>query len=138
MLSSILTCSIQAKIDIWITILVKFLLSCRDVLLATQEPQKFKNLSQHDGPKMAISIGTYSIEGPDVGFMRGGSMYIFMAIFIYIYIYMYMCVYIYICRLAYALTTQLSCSFTLGAPDPGYTHGHLCTFVKLNVASPSP
>ena len=55
------------------SILVKFIPSCRDVLLVTQEPLKFqKSMSQNDDPQMAISIGIYSIEGPDVGFRRGG------------------------------------------------------------------
>ena len=42
-----------------------------------------KSMSQNGDPKMAISTGTYSIKGPDVGFMRGCS--------ICIYIYMHAC-----------------------------------------------
>ena len=55
-----------------IPILVKFILSCWDVLLVTQEPLKFKkSMSQNGDQKMPISIGIYSSEGPDLGFMRG-------------------------------------------------------------------
>ena len=40
------------------SILLKFILSCWDMLVVTQEPLKFKkSMSQNDDPKMAISIG---------------------------------------------------------------------------------
>ena len=62
---------------------MQFILFCWDVLLATQEPLKLKkSIFQNGDPKMAISIGIYSIEGPDVdvGFMGGGSQYIYIYI----------------------------------------------------------
>ena len=40
-------------------------------------------MSQNGDPKMAIFIGIYSIEELDVGFMRGGSIYIYIHIYIW-------------------------------------------------------
>ena len=61
---------------------MKFILPCWDVLLVTQEPLEFKNQClKMVTPNKAISIGIYSIEGLDVGFMRvGGSIYIYIYI----------------------------------------------------------
>ena len=42
-----------------------------------------KSMSQNGDPKMAISIGIYSIEEPDVGFWEGGSIYIYIYIYIW-------------------------------------------------------
>ena len=57
---------------------MKFILTCWDVLLATQEALKSKkSMSQNDDPTMAICIGNYSIEGPDV-VPGGGSIYIYI------------------------------------------------------------
>ena len=54
---------------------MKFILSCWDVLPVTRTSTIQKSMSQNGDPKIAISMGKYSIEGPDVGFM-GGSAYI--------------------------------------------------------------
>ena len=61
-------------------------------------------MSQIGDPKMVISIGIYRKEGPDVGFMREGSIYIYicmhacMYVCRYAYIYIQVCVYVYIER----------------------------------------
>ena len=48
-------------------------------------------MSQNGDLAMAISIGIYSIEGPDVGFMRGvACMYVGCWIYVYIYMYIHM------------------------------------------------
>ena len=64
---------------------MKFILSCWDVLLVTQEQ---KSMSQNGDPTMATFMGIYSIDGPDVGFI-GGVAYIYICIHMYIYIYIY-------------------------------------------------
>ena len=46
-------------------------------------------MSQNGDPRIAISMGIYSIEGPDVGFMRGCNIYIYVCICTYIYIYIH-------------------------------------------------
>ena len=53
------------------------------------------SMSQNGDPKLAISFGIYSIEGPDVGFMRGGSMYTYIYICIYVYVIFRIHIYIY-------------------------------------------
>ena len=90
---------------------MKYILSCWDVLLVTQEPLKFKNSMSQD-PKIAISVGIYSIEGPGVGFMRGGVAYI--------YIDIYICICIYIYAHTYTYTHKYV-----------YTHIYLCTYMYL-------
>ena len=59
-------------------------------------------MSQNGDPKMSISIGIYSIEGPDVGCMKGGwHIYIYKYVFIYLFIYnhiVHICTYIEACR----------------------------------------
>ena len=68
---------------------MKISLSCWDVLLVTQEPQKvLKSMSQNGDPKMAVSIAIYSIEGLDVGFW-GGSISIYVCVYIYMSVHMY-------------------------------------------------
>ena len=63
---------------------MKIILSCWDVLLVPQEPQKIqKSMSQNGDPKIATSIGIYSTEGLDVGF--GGVAYIYIHMYLYIY-----------------------------------------------------
>ena len=97
---------------------MKFILSCWDVLLIAQEPLKPKKSMSHNGdPKLAISIGIYSIEGPDVGF-RGYRAHI------YIYrereICRYRCTHIYIYM--YTYTTCISvysiCIWNWEQPPP--------------------
>ena len=76
-MSSILTCSIQAKVD------------SSEVYSVLMGCTSSKSMSQNGDPKMAISIGIYNIEGPNMGFMRGVA-------YIYIYVHMYEYVLVYI------------------------------------------
>ena len=68
--SSILICSTQAKRGSILGKVILVSLRCTSSNPRTSKIQK--SMSQNDDPKMAISIGISSIEGPDVGFRRGG------------------------------------------------------------------
>ena len=82
---------------------MKFILSWWDVLLVTQESLKLKNLCLEMGPKNGNFIGIYSIEEPDVGFMRGVAC---------IYIYIYVPITVYTRKHTY-MYTKISISLTL-------------------------
>ena len=51
---------------------------------------------QNKYPKMIISIGMYSINGPEAGYGRGGVAYIYIYIHMYVYVYVSVYTYIYI------------------------------------------
>ena len=68
-------------------IFVKLILSRSDVLGETQAPSKFERaMSRNEDPEMAIVIGIYSAERPDMGFIKGGGICIYIYVCMYIYI----------------------------------------------------
>ena len=90
-------------------------------------------MSQNDDPKMAISIGIYSIEGPDMGFMRGVAyMYIYICIMCVIY-KMFICKYthacIYIYTYIYTNRNMYVCIYTHVYMHVICIHVYLCDYL---------
>ena len=52
-------------------------------------------MSEIDDQKIAVSVGIFSIERPDVGFRRGGSISIYMCMYVHMYMTTCVCVYTY-------------------------------------------
>ena len=76
------------------SVVYSVLLGCTSSNPGTSKIQE--SMSQNGDPKMTISIGIYSLEGPDVGFLGAGSINVYIYIYVYIYLFVYIYTYMYI------------------------------------------